>query len=184
MFFHIPKCGGTSIYKVLPNKQKINLIEHTHYDYVNTKLVFEENNELDIFRKSKKFAIIRNPFDRTLSLYRYIKEHSDHPLHNRLLDYDFTQFCYFLKDIGDDSITSCHQHLSDDSGFIDDSIKIFKLEEIDNHLTEISNIIGSKINEIPHINKSSIFYEITNESDLLIRQIFSEDLEMFYDELL
>ena len=184
LFFHIPKCGGTSIYQVLPNKEKVNLIDHTHYDYVNTKLAFEQNNQLDIFNKSKKFAIIRNPFDRTVSLYRYIKEHKDHPLHNRLLKHDFTQFCYFLRNVGDESITSCHEHLSDDNGFIDDSIKIFKLEEINNHLEEISNIIGSNVNEMPNVNKSSISYQKTEESDLLIKDVFIEDLEIFYEELL
>jgi hypothetical protein len=184
IFFHIPKCGGTSVSEILPNKEKVRLIEHTHLDYVNTKLVFEENNELDWFNKANKFAIIRNPFERTISLYKYIKQHKDHNLHNRLINYDFTQFCYFLKNIGDDSITSCYEHLSDDNGFIDDSIKIFKLEELNNHFKEISEIIGVEINEIPHINKSNYFFKKTEESDLLIEDIFLEDFEIFYKELL
>ena len=184
IFFHIPKCGGTSISEILPNKEKVKLIQHTHLDYISTKFAFEKNNELNFFNNSKKFAIVRNPFDRVISLYCYIKQHTDHHLHNRLINHDFIQFCYFLRNVGDDSITSCYQHLCDDNGFIDDSMKIFKLEEINNNIEEISDIIGEKINEIPHINKSDFFYKTTIESDLLIKDIFIKDLNIFYKELL
>ena len=184
IFFHIPKCGGTSISEILPNKEKVKLIQHTHLDYISTKFAFEKNNELNFFNNSKKFAIVRNPFDRVISLYCYIKQHTDHHLHNRLINHDFTQFCYFLRNVGDDSITSCYEHLCDDNGFIDDSMKIYKLEEINNNIEEISDIIGEKINEIPHINKSDFFYKTTIESDLLIKDIFIKDLNIFYEELL
>ena len=163
IFFHIPKCGGTSISEILPNKEKVKLIQHTHLDYISTKFAFEKNNELNFFNNSKKFAIVRNPFDRVISLYCYIKQHTDHHLHNRLINHDFIQFCYFLRNVGDDSITSCYQHLCDDNGFIDDSMKIYKLEEI---------------------NNSDFFYKTTIESDLLIKDIFIKDLNIFYKELL
>lgn len=184
IFFHIPKCGGTSVSEVLPNKQKVRLIEHTHLNYVNSKFAFIENNELNFFNNCKKFAIIRNPYDRAISLFKYIKKHTDHHLHNRLINHDFTQFCYFLKNIGDDSITSCYEHLCDNKGFIDDSIKIIKLEEINSHIEEISDIVGEKIKYIPHLNKSDYFYKKTNESDLLLKEIFFQDLVIFYEELL
>ena len=184
IFFHIPKCGGTSISEILPNKEKVKLIQHTHLDYTSTKFTFEKNNELNFFNNSKKFAIVRNPFDRAISLYCYIKKHTDHNLHNRLINHHFTQFCYFLKNIGDDSITTSYRHLCDKNGLIDNSIRIFKLEEINDNLEEISDIIGLKINKIPHINKSSFYYKETEESNLLIRSIFLKDLKIFYKELL
>ena len=99
-------------------------------------------------------------------------------------NHDFTQFCYFLRNVGDDSITSCYEHLCDDKGFIDDSIKIFKLEELNNHLQEISDIIGQKIIEIPHTNKSDFSYKETIESSMLIKDIYIKDFEFFYNELL
>ena len=169
---------------ILPNKENVRLIEHTHLNYISSKLVFEQNNELDWFNESNKFAIVRNPYDRVVSLFKYIKEHTDHHLHKRLINYDFTQFCYFLKNVGDDAITSCYEHLCDDNGFIDDSMKIFKLEEINNNIEEISDIIKHKIIEIPHINKSDFYYKKTIESDLLIKDIYIKDFEFFYEELL
>ena len=184
IFFHIPKCGGTSMSDILPNKEIVKNIENTHFTYFETKYAFDVNGETDIFNKSNKFALVRNPIDRVVSLFKYIKKHSDHHLHNRFINYDFTQFCYFLRNVGDDSIMSCKAHLMDDNGEIDSSIKIFKLEEINHNLEELSDIIGQKINSFPHINTSDFFYEHTEESNLLLREIFEDDINMFYNELL
>jgi len=180
IFFHIPKCGGTSISEILPNKEKVRLIEHTHLTYQEVKSVFEQNNEMYFFNNAHKFAIVRNPKERVISLFKYIKRHSDHHLHNRIMNYDFTQFCYFLKNVGDDSIKSCSKHLSDENGLIDISVKIIKLESINSKINTISNFIGEDLKEIPHINKSDFFYEMTKESDLLIRETFSDDYELIY----
>jgi hypothetical protein len=184
IFFHIPKCGGTSISEILPNKEKVRLIEHTHLTYLQAKKVFEENNESYFFDDCKKMAVVRNPMDRAISLYKYIKKHTDHHLHNRLINHSFTQFCYFLKNIGDESITSCFNHLCNDNGIIDGNIKIIKLETINHDLDELSELVGCKINKIPHINKSEFYYEETEESDLLIKDIFKEDYELFYNFLI
>lgn len=184
IFFHIPKCGGTSMSNILPNKEIVKNIENTHFTYSETKYVFDVNGQTDIFNKANKFALVRNPFDRVFSLFKYIKKHSDHHLHKRFINYDFTQFCYFLRNVGDNSIMSCKAHLMDDNGKIDSSIKIFKLEEINNNLEELSDIIGQKINTFPHINTSDFFYEHTEESNLLLREIFEDDINIFYNELL
>lgn len=184
IFFHIPKCGGTSISEILPNKEKVRLIEHTHLNYVNTKFAFEENNEINFFNNSKKFAIVRNPFYRTISLFKYIKQHTDHHLHKRIINHNFTQFCYFLRNVGDVSITSCFHHICDENEKLNKDFRIFKLEELNENLEEISDIIGQKITHVPHINKSSYYYEKTEESDWLIKDVFLQDLDIFYKELL
>ncbi len=184
IFFHIPKCGGTSLSQVLPNKDKVRLIEHTHLKYTDTKYTFEVNGEINDFDKFKKFAIIRNPFHRTVSLFKYIKQHKDHHLHQRIINHDFTQFCYFLRNVGDDSITSCFKHLCDENEQLNKDLRIFKLEELNDNLEEISDIIGQKITNIPHINKSIYYYEKTEYSDLLIKDIFKHDFNSFYKELL
>jgi hypothetical protein len=184
IFFHIPKCGGTSISEILPNKENVRLIEHTHLNYTDTKFTFEVNGEINDFYKFKKFAIIRNPFYRTISLFKYIKKHTDHHLHQRIINYDFTQFCYFLRNVGDNSITSCFQHICDENEELDKGLRIFKLEELNDNLEEISDIIGKKITNIPHINKSSYHYEKTSDSDWLIKDFFKEDFRLFYKELL
>jgi hypothetical protein len=184
IFFHIPKCGGTSISQILPNKEKVRLIEHTHLKYADTKYIFDVNKESNEFDKFNKFTIIRNPFDRTLSLFKYIKQHKNHHLHDRIINHDFTQFCYFLRNVGDESITSCFKHLCDENEELNDDLKIFKLEELNSNLEEISDLIGYKITDIPHINKSNHYYEITEESNWLIRDFFKDDIDFFYKSIL
>ena len=43
---------------------------------------------------------------------------------------------------------------------------------------------SSKINEIPHINKSDFYYKKTIESSLIIEELYIEDFSNFYSELL
>ena len=184
IFFHIPKCGGTSVYQILPNMNKVNGIKDTHVNYINTKRVFTEIGDIKFFENAKKFTIIRNPFDRTISLYRYILEHTDHPLHEQIKDYSFTEFCFYLKDLNDESITSCYEHICDENGVINNNIKIFKLEYINNNVREISKIVNKRIYKIPHVNRSNHPFEVSVESLELIREIFKKDFETFYNEVL
>jgi hypothetical protein len=183
IFFHIPKCGGTSFSEILPNKEKVRLIEHTHLNYRETKKVFYENNELEWFMQSNKIAIVRNPLDRAISLYKYIKKHTDHHLHQRLINHNFTQFCYWIKNIGDSSITTSFEHLSNDKGIIDSELNIFKLETINEELERLSDLVNYKVDKIPYINKTDFYFEKTIESDLLIKDIFKKDFELFYKDL-
>jgi hypothetical protein len=184
VFFHIPYCVGTSVCDLLPNIDVVKNIDNNYFTYFETKFVFDVNSENDWFDKAKKFSIIRNPIERTISLYRYILDNTSHPLHSKFLSKDLTQFCYYLKNIGDTSIISCKQHLSNENGKVDDSIRIFKLEEINNHLEELSDIIGTKVDKFPHVNKSEHIYTYTEECELLIKDVFSDDFEKFYKELI
>lgn len=181
IFFHIPKCGGTSLSNLILEKDIIKNIDNTHYTYADTKIVFEINGEKSFFEKAKKIAIIRNPFNRTESLYKYIMQHKNHYLHDKIINKSFTEFCYYLRNIGDEKIISCKQHLIDECGIIDNSIRIFKLEEINVHLEELSEILRCKIDMFPHENKSKFYFEKTVESTMLIKDIFSDDIDEFYN---
>lgn len=185
IFFHIPKCGGTSISNLIGDSRSIEpKLNHTHFTYLETQNIFKEKGMLDWFNNANKFSLVRNPFSRISSLFKYIKEQPTHYLHNRILNYDFTQFCYFLNNEGDDGIKSQFQHLENELGEIDKSVKILKLEEINNNLSEISNIIGKPIKEIPILNTTNYLFHTSMESNSIILNLFKKDFEQFYSEML
>lgn len=64
IFIHIPKNAGTSILKSLGG----NPSRRDHLDY----LVYRKANRLK-FESYLKFAVVRNPWDRLTSIYRYLK---------------------------------------------------------------------------------------------------------------
>lgn len=185
IFFHVPKCGGKSMIDLIGDLSSFQtLFTHTHLTYLETKKIFEENGMLDWFNNARKFTIVRNPFNRMTSLYKYIQQNPNHYLHNRILNYDFTQFCYFVRNIGDEGIKKQFEHLENELGEIDESIQIFKLEEINNNLSELSDIIGRTITEFPLTNSSNYFFQTSMESNLLILDLYKKDLETFYHEMI
>lgn len=185
IFFHIPKCGGTSINDLIGDLRfnEPSLI-NTHHTYLDAKRIFEEKGMLDWFNNAKKFAVVRNPFDMMASLYKYIKEKPNHYLHKRILNHDFTQFCYYVRNVGDKGIKTQYEYLQNEFGEIEQSIKIFKLEEINKHLRELSNIIGKPIKKIPKTNSTSYYYKKTTESNWLIADFCRKDFERLYSEIL
>ncbi|KJD33390.1 hypothetical protein PK35_05900 [Tamlana nanhaiensis] len=86
IFIHIPKSAGTSIQSAL----ELNLNNENHWAVSKTTkhqslkdliTLYEHSNFLEklvqdfSFLNYYKFAVVRNPFDRLLSLYNYLKKY-------------------------------------------------------------------------------------------------------------
>jgi hypothetical protein len=82
-FIHIPKNAGTSINEVL----EINPYQRGHRTAMQLKNIVGYNFEL-----SNKFCVIRNPWDRMVSLYKFRKDKG----HDKHLcgDYTFEEWLY------------------------------------------------------------------------------------------
>jgi hypothetical protein len=65
IFFHIPKCAGMSVAQGLFGNQGASHITLTH-----AKLIFGLHN----FNNYFKFTFVRNPFDRVVSAYFFLKK--------------------------------------------------------------------------------------------------------------
>lgn len=64
IFFHIPKCAGTSIASAVFGYDKVS-----HRDAKKYQQIFSEQD----FNAYFKFTVVRNPYDRLISAYTYLK---------------------------------------------------------------------------------------------------------------
>lgn len=66
IFIHIPKCAGRSVSEIF--NQRFDQFIARHY--------FDEYKRC--WREYDKFTIVRNPYDRLVSIYHYIQQHRRH----------------------------------------------------------------------------------------------------------
>ena len=90
IFYHYPKTGGSTIkYNIIKNKidyipnhnelsliGSLNKIFKIKAKYHNTEKFYKKNLKTSIYKKSVKIASVRNPYDRVISLYNWIKRGS------------------------------------------------------------------------------------------------------------
>jgi hypothetical protein len=85
IFVHIPKCGGTTI-----EKQTGIVASHRSAAY------FRQADPA-FFEKAFKFSITRNPYDRLVSGYHYLRNHTTSPLNQAWVDRNLARFRNFAE---------------------------------------------------------------------------------------
>ena len=87
IFFHIPKCAGVSVRRAIGIDKTKHKFPHTN---VSTALAIDVKYSTDdeIYNRYHKFTIIRNPFERMVSLYSFRKKQGDLYIHANLFDSD------------------------------------------------------------------------------------------------
>lgn len=66
IFIHIPKCAGRSISEVFNQRFDQFIANHYYTEYYR------------FWNSYRKFTIVRNPYDRLVSMYNYIQQHRRH----------------------------------------------------------------------------------------------------------
>lgn len=183
---HIPKCGGTTIEKILgtcspkeyycipkikPDQKK----SLQHYTYLELK----RDLEID-WSRFFVFSVVRNPYSRIVSEYKYRKKYTgpfDDFIKNLNLDVDSRIRSF------DGHLETQTSYLKNEQGEIDSKIKIFKFEDINECIGVLSektkipfkNSMWSRKNSDPTPYQN--FY--TPESKKIIQDFYAEDFVNF-----
>jgi hypothetical protein len=141
IFIHIPKNAGTSIEEYFGNESfRIQPDKHADIHEIKTKFKNSYNNY-------RKFTIIRNPYDKMVSWYFYLKKN--------LGSYDIIEFNEWIKDPfkfwhANDPIS----FLKPQCDWIDNTVEIIKFENLNK---ELNNFFNKDI-QLPITNKSNHKY--------------------------
>lgn len=125
-----------------------------------------------------KFAVVRNPWERLLSEYRYIRNTPDHIRHFRVAPLSFEEFCVFQARRKD-----AHQHLCVRDRHSDCGLDfIGRFETLIEDVNAVCNRLNIKVRALPHLNQSRADDYVDVYDDGLQRfvaEAWRRDIEMF-----
>lgn len=178
MFVHIPKNAGTSIINSLSMDSK----KVKHYPLS----VLQSYMDKKAFDKSIKIAVLRNPWERMASYYRYRQEKKQDPtgmefgawLRNGVIQYNMATY---------DSLPQIKWCVKQDFVDLPKSIDyIFNYEKLSEQWEEFCQIEDIKAKPLPILNSTGdynyIQYYETLEDIVLVNNLFKSDIKLFnYD---
>lgn len=179
IFIHIPKTAGTSLYNLIGYTG----IGHVPYDWYETR-------DRDKFKRYFKFAFVRNPWDRLVSAFLYLKRGGSNAMDEQwgksnLGDYD--TFEDFVKNWVTDDNVERYFHFIPQYRFIYDQELVLKVdfvgrfENIQADFDVVANKLGIA-ERLPYVNKSQrkayqTYY--TDETRDIVSRVYRQDLELF-----
>lgn len=198
IFVHIPKCAGTSIYKTLiPDFNPPHDINQTEYGGWDSKNKIWKQHAMASqiiefycpdFNDYFSFAFVRNPWDRSVSDYFWMKKALN-------VEDSFKNFLKLSNKFNTPRLSYPHlngsgrgDHLLAQSDFIFDSNGnqivnyIGKFENLQEDFNTICDKIGIPQQQLPHINKSknkhyTEYYD--DETRKIVAEKYAKDIEYF-----
>lgn len=182
IFIHIPKTAGTSIVSILGN----GVVNRDHVRY----LIYLKSNKQK-FNEYFKFAFVRNPFDRIVSVYQYFNQggnRNEDLYYQEIFKNKYNTFEKFVLEFLNKDIIHEHNLLRPQYLFIYDFKGecqvdyIGKFEDIDNGF----DIISKKLNisqKLPKANSSKRkkykeYYQNNRVKEKIIL-LYKKDFEFF-----
>jgi hypothetical protein len=194
IFFHLFKCGGNSIRRVLD--------EHTtggdellgvHSLPRDVEKHYRARSRGDNFEQKFKFTFVRNPFDFLLSTYYYAVKFANHYMHDDCVSMDFNDFPEYYMKVrekqnnpiihGANRVCTLYEWITNDEGKVIVDY-IGKLENINEDSKEILTKIGLPELPIPVVNVNHLnnldYREVYNDKGRsFVEEHFAKDLEYF-----
>lgn len=198
VFVHIPKTGGTSLTLALEARAKADdiIIADTPKGTRRRQRVAKLTAPGRLWKHSRfsdidgmaelpepafVFTLVRNPWDRVVSLYHWAREQSfDHPMIRAAKKHEFEGF---LADPGMQTALArdaAHRYVTDRAGQLRCTAFI-RLEHLATDIAPLEYHLGFQL-ELPHANASdhppaAALY--TRETRDLIARLFADDIQRF-----
>ena len=188
VFIHVPKTAGRSLAQVLQTRGRRfhdmpELIEAS-----GDRAGIRSPNHLrardvaawlgDGWSDLYSFGLVRNPWDRMVSIYTFVRQHRPHPRHAEANEVDFRAF---FDASGFQDLRPQSEWLCDASGEVMVS-EVFRFEDLAGAYASIARRCGLGEAALPHVNASERSdYRSFYDDDLAERvgQAFAEDVERF-----
>tara|TARA_B110000495_G_C22903606_1_gene527373 strand:- start:386 stop:964 length:579 start_codon:yes stop_codon:yes gene_type:complete len=180
-FVHVPKNAGCSISNALG--RSVEVINHDR-----RKSDFRYFKDHNLSKKTFSFAFVRNPWDRVVSAYSFVKKGGvnagDKADRDKYLA-QYSSFSEFVKNFDDSILEQIHfvpqyKWICGDNG---DVIVDFvgRFENLREDFNTVCGVIGVKA-ELPHSNKGkhkhyTKFYDA--ETEQVIAEKYAKDIEYF-----
>lgn len=176
VFIHIPKTAGTSITKIIGEP----------FQKHNTAKVVIETIGREQWEKAFKFTVVRNPFDKVHSWYKFRIMHNQSNMKKKPISFKDWVACtygeskdpyYYYRALNFEPQV---EWLKNEKGEIEMD-QIVRFENLATEFNEVAEIVGID-SQLPHINKTAKtnyrdFYD--DETRLIIEKAHQEDLETF-----
>lgn len=184
-FIHIPKTAGTlvkTLIKISSKTPKISCLEPKNHKNSLGHFRVSEIKKSFPDKELKYFGIVRNPYDRVFSMWKFLRIGSKpHALLPKVED-NFLNFLISLKNNESDS-----RFLKSQSYFLDEDLEkimVIKYEEKDKiiNFLEENDVrwMDKEVNKTP-----GIYYKDAYVNDLsreIVKELYAEDFERFdYD---
>jgi hypothetical protein len=200
LFVWIPKNAGTSFYEAF--RESINMkmflqLKHIKRKFTNKgsatfghisiiELINENIIDRSYYNKSYVFCICRNPYDRFVSLFHYLKKQNRIPSDYKPIDL-ITEIIKGITPIGlynFEGLSQCNQQVDWIKGL---QIKrVLRFESLNSDTEELSNELDIKL-DIPHVNQSvnrkKYYEELDMETIELVKEYYKEDFLRFNYEM-
>ena len=184
IFIHIPKNAGTSIKSIFSKKVEKPFKHDTIYSI--------KKEYPDIYNSYKKFAIVRNPYDRMVSWYSYLRGYSLDNDRIKTYQWDEKKGSYDVIDIVKSDVKGFREWIKDpfvptkrlldnQCCWVDETVKILKYENLEN---ELNSFLNENI-KLPFLNKTSrddMLKYYDEESLARVYKVYKKDFKQFnYD---
>ena len=176
LFIHIPKTAGTSVLDITAKNKNYLCKLHDNIHTLNIQHISQ-------FRTMFSFCIVRNPYERTISAYNFLKNKCANlnaiEKSYKIMLSKYETFMNFLEDLPILQTKIIHlvpqyKFVCDDQGniLVNSVIKMENLSEL--------QIIDPIFVHLPHSNKSKkSMINLTQEMKQIIYNVYKKDFEIF-----